>query len=260
MSRVALGLLMLMLVGCTSLQPTATPVVLFVTATPEPPTPTPQFSPTPVIAPLLNLTLTPRPTSTPTPVRTPTLAPTFTPSFTVTYTDTPEPTFAARTCTIAPQGGFAALYNRDSALQQALGCAQSLAVPVNGAVQDFENGRMIWVSALADVPTGTIYAIFNTGQYIRYADTWVEGVDPVQPVSNEGAPSGRVAPIRGFGKVWALNAAARNGLGWALGAESGTGAQVQRFERGEMVYIGALNQTYVFLAQGGVWRLENTPF
>lgn len=260
MRRLAFGLLALMLASCAGIPPTVTPPVLFVTATPEPATPTPNISPTPVIAPLLNLTLTPRPTSTPTPVRLPTLTPTFTPSFTATYTDTPAPTFAPRACILAPQGGFAVLYNRDPALQGALGCAQSLAVPVNGAVQDFENGRMIWISALADVPTGTIYAIFNTGQYIRYADTWIEGVDPVQPSGGEGAPSGRVAPIRGFGKVWALNAAARSGLGWALGTESGTGAQVQRFERGEMVYVGALNQTYVFLAQGGVWRLENVPF
>lgn len=104
MGRLALALLTLILTGCTGLQPTATPVVLFVTATPEPPTPTPNLSPTPVIAPLLNLTLTPRATSTPTPVRLPTLAPTFTPSFTATYTDTPEPTFALSACTLAPQG------------------------------------------------------------------------------------------------------------------------------------------------------------
>ncbi|PJF42748.1 MAG: hypothetical protein CUN50_02810 [Candidatus Thermofonsia Clade 1 bacterium] len=258
MLRVALLLSLLLLVGCGAPQPAMTPIILFVTATPEPPTLS--FSPTPVIAPLLNLTLTPRPTSTPTPVPMPTRAPTLTPSFTATYTDTPEPTFAARACTIAPQGGFAAIYNREPALQQALGCAQSAAVPVNAAIQDFENGRMLWVSALADLPTGTIYAILNTGQYLRYADTWVEGVDPVQPVGIESAPSGRLAPIRGFGKAWALNAAARNSLGWALGAESGTGAQVQRFERGEMIFIAALNQTYVFMAQGSLWRLENAPF
>jgi hypothetical protein len=258
MLRVALFSIVLMLVGCSAPQPPTTPIVLFVTATSQPPTP--DFSPTPVIAPLLNLTLTPRPTATATPVPLPTLAPTLTPSFTATYTDTPEPTFAVRACTIAPQGGFAALYNRDPALQQALGCAQSIAVPVNSAVQEFENGRMVWISALADVPSGTIYAIFNTGQYARYADTWLEGVDPVQPSLGEGAPSGRIAPIRGFGKVWALNAAARNGLGWALAPESGTGAQVQRFERGELVFVAALNQTYVFLAQGSRWRLENAPF
>ncbi|MBO9308593.1 MAG: hypothetical protein J7551_02285 [Chloroflexi bacterium] len=255
MLRIALFSALLMLVGCAP-QPPAAPIVLIVTATPRPPTP--NLSPTPVIAPLINLTLTPRPTATPT--RSPALTPTLTPSFTVTYTDTPDPLSAVSTCAIAPQGGFATLYNRDPELRQALGCALSLATPVNGAVQDFENGRMVWISALADVPSGTIYAIFNTGQYARYVDTWLEGVDPVQPSLSESAPSGRIAPIRGFGKVWALNAAARNGLGWALAPESSTGAQVQRFERGELVFVAALNQTYVFLAQGSRWRLENAPF
>ncbi|MCE7948819.1 MAG: hypothetical protein DYG88_15460 [Chloroflexi bacterium CFX4] len=260
--RLALILALLMVVGCATPQPPATPIVLFVTATPAPITPdaAPNFSPTPVIAPLINLTLTPRPSATATAVPLPTLAPTLTPSFTATYTDTPEPTFAARACSLAPQGGFAAIYNRQPALQQALGCAQSAALPVNSAVQDFESGRMLWVSALADVPASTIYAIFNSGQYVRYADTWAEGVDPTVPSGAEGAPAGRTAPIRGFGKVWALNPAARNGLGWALGAENGTGAQIQRFERGEMVFVGALNQTFIFLAQGGAWRADPTPF
>jgi hypothetical protein len=253
--------------GCGLLDPPPTPQPIFITATPEiiPATITPPAQPSPVIA---VVTLTPRPLPSATQTPLPSAPPTLTPSFTPSPTESPAPTGAAGgvpgapglpgACTMLPGGSFAGIYSRDAALQGALGCAVSMAVGVNGALQAFDGGRMLWLSQFADIPGGAIYAIYNGGAYQRFPDSWTEGVDPVAAPGGEGAPPDRSAPIRGFGKVWGLNPTVRNGLSWALGPESATDAQIQRFERGEMVFVGALGQVFVFIGSpgGGTWRLE----
>jgi hypothetical protein len=268
------GLLaLLLLVGCGLVEPAATetPAVIFVTATP-PPTFTPDvlaLAPSPVIA---TVVLTPRlPTNTPTPL--PTNPPSLTPSFTPTYTESPTPTGGAQQgpagggglvtgggntgCTGTAQGGFATIYGRDAALQATIGCAIGGAVPVQGAIQQFEKGWMIWSSALGEIPSGVIYAAGGSSIYVQTVDSWREGVDPID--YNAGAPpAGRLAPIRGFGKVWVSSQTVRDSLGWALAGEQGTSIVIQRFQRGEMVFVGAVGQTFVFF--NGNWRIEGTPF
>lgn len=280
LSLMVVGLLAAVLSGCSALlAPTATPLI--VTATPLPTETPPPATSTPVIGgvvtpssadltfaamiPTATLTATPNlaavistlPTSTATvPVKPPSL----TPSFTITLTDSPEPTGVPgqpSVCGAPAAGGFGTIYSRDPALQQALGCPVSLAVAITVATQDFEQGRMVWASQLADVPTRTIYVLYNNGTFARYDDTWTEGVDPES--GGETAPAGRVAPIRGFGKVWRSNAPVQQGLGWALAGEVGAGAQIQRFERGEMIYVSSINQTFIFIAGSG-WRLDPTPY
>lgn len=257
----------LLLSGCRILEAPTTPAPIIVTATPFPVTPTatdtpsgPTRTPTPVLGPIANITTSPRPLPTATKTPLPTSPPTLTPSFTPTFTESPArvPTVNVGACGVQPQGGFATIYNRDAALRQALGCAIGPAVPVGSAVQDFESGRMVWAAQLADVPQRAIYAVYNSGQYGRYNDTWTEGVDPINHPGSEGAPPGRQAPIRGFGKVWIANGPVRSGLGWAIGPETGTGGQMQRFERGEMFFVASLNQTFIFA--NGTWRLDPTPF
>lgn len=253
--------------ACNAERPT--PVVIYVTATPavvaQVSTAGPDMLTTPLFGPTLPetavVTFRPLPTSTRTPA--PPKEPSFTPSFTPEFTDTPVPPrptlnpATAKACANNLQpNGFTTLYQKDKALQTALGCPQSTPVSISGATLRFDNGTMIWASALADQPRKSIYALFSNGSYLRFDDNWVEGVDPVDP--GEVAPAGKKAPIRGFGKVWKNNPTARNGLGWATGDESGTGAQIQRFERGEMIYVAALNQIYIFA--DGKWRAEAIAF
>lgn len=270
--------------GCVPTPPATTVTPIFVTATLEPAIAlAPTITATPVIQlatgsngansalPTLFFTVTPNPllaqiSTLPTGTATelPPNPPTLTPSFTITFTDSPAPTGIAgvaasgnTACIAAPAGGFNAIYSRDPALQAALGCPVSTAFAIASATQEFENGRMVWVSQFADVPAEVIYALNNNGSYGRYDDTWVEGVDPI--AGGESPPAGRTAPIRGFGKVWRDNQAVRGGLGWGTTNEAGTGAQIQRFERGEMIFIGSLNQTLILV--GGVnWRADATPF
>lgn len=95
------------------------------------------------------------------------------------------------------------------------------------AFQPFENGYMVW---RAD--TQAIYILYQNGHFEEYADTWVEG----QPdVIDETPPAGYTVPQRGFGQVWGTQAAVREQLGWALGAETAYTMMVE-------VYPGVWNR------------------
>lgn len=248
--------------GCGLTDPRrGTPAVTFVTATPAPVTadgsaPIAVLN-TPVLAEAI--TATPFVPDLPTATRTgqPTSRPTLTPSFTVTYTESPEPTQRVQKCNATPQGGFATIYGKDPGLQRSLGCAIGNAAPITAANQDFESGRMIYASQLGEQPIRVIYVLYNNGSFQRYDDTWIENVDPANTGANP--PPGRLAPIRGFGKVWNNNPAVRSGLGWATNTEQGAPAQSQRFERGEMVFLSSLKQTFI-LVGGQPWRVDSTPF
>lgn len=254
-------LIAILLSGCSVFGDRATQTPIYVTATPIAMAASATLSTpaTSVLGPTSGITptWTPLPTGTKTPL--PTQAPTLTPSFTPEFTDTPEPTLIpvnpAR-CGAMQPNGFTALFQRDKTVQSALGCPQSAPVPISSATLAFDSGTMIWASALADQPRKVIYVLFGNGTYQRFDDTWTEGVDPAD--TGEAPPPGRKAPIRGFGKVWHNNPAAHNGLGWALGDEAGTSAQIQRFERGEMLYVASTNQTYILA--GGKWRADGTKF
>lgn len=117
---------------------------------------------------------------------------------------------------------------------------------VQAAYQPFENGSMIWAG-------GSIYVLYNGGQWEQYADTWVEGETfniGVQP------PAGRVQPIRGFGKVWATLPQVRDRLGWALSLEQGyTATREAHSVPGAATPMTSLHIT---LPDGRVAHLENT--
>jgi len=251
-----IGLLLL----CAACTPAAPPVVIYVTATPEPVTLAPTEPPTELPTETAEATVTFRllPTSTP---GAPTAAPpSLTPSFTPEPSESPVPKgtagkVAACRMTLAPNG-FTTLYQNDKTLQAALGCPQSAVVAVDSVTLPFENGFMIWSFSLADQQRKVIYALFNNGTYLRTDDTWSSVADPAD--TGEVAPAGKKAPTRGFGKLWKLNAAVRGGLGWALTDEAATRAQIQRFERGELLYVASTDQIYIFT--GGRWRVSGTKF
>jgi hypothetical protein len=264
------------LAGCDALRdtpPTVTPI--YITATPPQPiqpivaTETPLPSPV-VVATDVALVPTQPPfrTATPTPVPPITMTPTFTPTTTNTPVTPGVVGFApvggsgsgssgGSGCASAPQGNFGAIYQSDPNFPAALGCplAQN-ASSVSSAYQPFENGIMIWVSSLGVQAQPAIYALFNNGTYQRFNDTFTEGVDPAS--SGATPPEGRLEPVRGFGKVWRENANVRNTLGWATTGESGGGAQVLMFERGEMVGVSQAGQIYILITGApGTWTARS---
>jgi hypothetical protein len=134
------------------------------------------------------------------------------------------------------------------------------------AVQEFENGRMVWV-ANEDVSGGVIYVITSdltssTGRIWRsFPDTYVEG----EPVNTDVLPPpGKFIPVRGFGKLWRDNDWVRGALGFASGPERADHGAVQPFEGGKhiMVYTASTNTALVLGplrnsgAAGEVWEYE----
>ena len=273
-----IGLLLVLLAalvsGCGSLRDAPpTPEPIFVTATDDPlllpivATETP--SPTPV-ATLTVAALLPTPdlsTRTPTPTR-PAPA-TLTPTFTPTTTDTPgTPGGPGQYGPVG--GGVDTVLAGNRVRNRPAGCAwrdlperlrrckkrsaarwQARRFGGRGVPALPERADAVGVVA-GDDPQPSIYALLNDGTYQRLNDTFVEGVDPESVGSQP--PEGLLEPQRGFGKAWRENPPVRDRIGWATGPENPSGAQVLPFERGEMVRVDGLGQTFIFISGApGTW-------
>lgn len=81
--------------------------------------------------------------------------------------------------------------------------------------QDFEGGRAYrYPTAAPDIdPRGTIYIIYNDGDWETYPDMW----DSSQPANDPSIipPSGRYQPQEAIGLVWRTFPQVRARLGWA---------------------------------------------
>lgn len=161
----------------------------------------------------------------------------------------------AATCPYPPPGGFNAVYLSDPTLAQQLGCPTGqppVASQVSSASQPFERGSMIWLQGAPNL----IYALYNNGRFQRFDDTYNANADPFN--GGETPPSGLREPVRGFGKVWRQYPNVRSDLGWALADETGGSATVQRFDRGQMVYLPQRGEILVLVEDAGgltgAWR------
>lgn len=172
-----------------------------------------------------------------------TLAPT-----TIQVISTEQQQVVGGDCDSFPPGGFGVVYQNNPTLATQLGCPSSATEQqIPAAWQSFEDGTMLWLD-------GTIFVLFDIDSlYQRYADTFVEGVDPER--SSETPPQGLQAPVRGFLKVWSSNAPVRDGLGWATNSEQGVTATTLNFENGRMVWLPGRGDILVLIgAQAGIWR------
>jgi hypothetical protein len=248
----------------TETSPPTLPATFTLTPT-DTDTPTPTFSPT--------LSVTPSATITETATATPTDTATFTPAppdneainllveLAVQATILPPDFLAAITpgvvqvvtppsvtCPFPPPGGFGAVYLADATLAQQIGCAVGqppVAVSANSASQLFERGSMIWLQGAPAL----IYALFNSGRFQRFDDTYNPSADPF--TGGETPPSGLREPVRGFGKVWRQYPNVRGDLGWALTDETGGSATVLRFDRGQMLYLPQRGEILALVEDAG---------
>lgn len=100
------------------------------------------------------------------------------------------------------------------------------------AYEPFEHGHMVWRS-----DTREIWVLCDGGYYEAYDDTYQEG----QPSDIEDVPpQGLLAPVRGFGKVWATLPWVRARLGWATGPESGYDMLIETLRVGYGRYPGTV--------------------
>ncbi|NJP05693.1 MAG: hypothetical protein HC837_08775 [Chloroflexaceae bacterium] len=112
------------------------------------------------------------------------------------------------------------------AFRDFMGCADTVmrGEQLDGALQWFERGVMIWLPPLMDDDPGRLYVVYRTDGkgltilhqgYQVFADMWNADTDlpDAEPPSDELlAPTGR------FGKVWHDHADVRERLGWAIAA------------------------------------------
>lgn len=255
-------------------------------ATAAPPTFTPSPSPpptvtasatvtvTPSVTPSATITDTPSPTATDTPTITPTPPPTADnegiaalaalalrativplptlPPVPPAFIPTGAPPPLTTACPGPPPGGFGALTAADPTLTALVGCPVGAPLPANSAAQLYERGGMVWLAG----PPPAVYALFNTGRFSRYDDTYNPNTDPFS--GGEAPPPSLVEPVRGFGKVWRTFPDVRTGLGWALAEEAGATATVLYFERGQMIYLPQRGEIVVLAndpgGAGGTWR------
>lgn len=113
------------------------------------------------------------------------------------------------------------------------------------AYQPFERGRMVWRS-----DTREIYVLYDERGYEVYEDTWQEG-DPVDVPGRP--PSGLLAPVRGFGNLYANQPHLQERLGWATAEEVGYTMAVETIPGGSGRYPGT--STFFTLPDGLVISL-----
>ncbi len=115
-------------------------------------------------------------------------------------------------------------------------CPLDAVQTVPGAFQTFEQGMMIWRS-----DTHEILVLYPDGRYWPFADTWTDG-EP--DAVTETPPTGRYAPVRGFGKLWASENSGndatplRQKVGWATAPETSYTIQVQTIAFKNRYYAG----------------------
>ncbi|MBC7870491.1 MAG: LysM peptidoglycan-binding domain-containing protein [Chitinophagaceae bacterium] len=120
------------------------------------------------------------------------------------------------------------------------------------AYQEFENGYMVW---RADNNEIWVFSGRETGTMNRIT-TSLYGSLPDNPVS-DSPPSGRVSPVRGFGKVWGSFPNIRLQLGWAIGSEEGFTMTVQQVLRPTGYSFAIPRERTITMAMGG-FRVDGT--
>lgn len=119
--------------------------------------------------------------------------------------------------------------------------------------QDFEGGRVYRYApdpAYTADQRGTVYVIYNDGEWLTFPDGW----DASQPSSDPSlvVPNGRYQPVDSIGKVWRENADVRNRLGWASEPQSKFLGRMQAY----LVQSGMpAGDTHFFFIDHGKWGI-----
>lgn len=123
---------------------------------------------------------------------------------------------------------------------QAGNCPASEPKAASAAYQQFEGGFMIW-EPIEEDGYANILVFYPDGTLSVFSDSFF---DDSAPVIDEEPPEGKVAPVRGFGKVWSEIPTVREKLGWGVAAEQPYSMIRQRIDaRGQ--YAVLVGDTYI---------------
>ena len=145
-------------------------------------------------------------------------------------------------CTAAVDQSFNNAYTQNPAVASILGCPLNAGYGLTLVGQTFERGQMFWRD------TKEIYALPANNRYVKFIDTWTEGMPESDPAFS--APQGVSQPIRGFGLAWRSNEGVRNALGWAITSETAFLSYWQEFQGGFM-FLADNNRVYALVPDAG---------
>jgi hypothetical protein len=151
---------------------------------------------------------------------------------------------SATSCKNTVMGDLRGAYDSIERFRGELGCPGAVFMDRPAAVQNFQNGLMIWVDL--DGSDRRIYALIGSYsyRYLQYNDPWKQG-DPEVPAVTP--PEHLYVPRFGFGKAWIDDPSLRSSIGWAVEErERADRANVQLFDRGIMVWLVSANKVYAF--------------
>jgi hypothetical protein len=131
------------------------------------------------------------------------------------------------------------------------------AVRLDALGQDFEGGRVIRMApdpAYPESPYGTIYVIYNDGDW----ETFVDGWDNSQISSDQAImpPTDRYQPVDAIGWVWRENPEVRRRLGWAYEAQAAFQGRYQRYQE-QPGTGGDMHYTFIDHGKWGLVLLLN---
>ena len=114
-----------------------------------------------------------------------------------------------------------------------------------GAIQEFENGRMLYAS-----DSGTIWVLLNSGSAYTF-HTYDYGHLPDNTITAP-PPYGYLKPILGFGKVWGNYYNIRHALGWAITYEDSYHMQISSSYASTSIQLP--NGQWVDMTHVGIWN------
>jgi hypothetical protein len=254
-------------------EPSSQVEFIFTTPTIPPtktPTPIPSPIPTETALPIVIPTEIPRPTVAlfPTSVIIPVAPPTIAPIVVAPINPNPplygnqpsygipvDPSGIQQPIVIQPTSAVAPICNTRWFFiePRPLSCPVAMPIVGQGVYQPFENGQMIWVSAL-----GAIYVIYNDMHVPRwqvFRDDFQEGITPEQDPQFVPPSPNRWQPRRGFGLVWRNNETVRARLGWAIqDSETSYEMRIQQSDDNTLFMTDPTNYLYGLFYGGIGWQ------
>lgn len=146
-------------------------------------------------------------------------------------------------CRETPIRGFGKVWAENSPVKQILRCpSQYREQGTKAAVQNFQNGWMLWLESDSRYYSDPVYVFFNDGTYQRFGD--LGAADPAKVGST---PSGFFPVGEKFSKVYweGTGAQVKERLGYAIDQVKNSDGAYQQFRNGRMFWAGTIDRIFV---------------
>ncbi len=167
-----------------------------------------------------------------------------------------SPADVASSSTSQTGSAFASFLKGQPTVQTALGAPTGSERSLNAAVQDFDQGTLLWTA------DQVIYALYANGAWEQHTDlfrdpTATPGANTTAPTTTPAAPVTSASacatqPVRGFALIYRQNAGVASRLGCAQSAETASDVGRQAFDNGTMLRPAGAGNILV-LKRDGSW-------